>query len=157
MMLDQRHSTGMPLLTTAAMKEFAQLAVILCNAFKMKLMRPRGKPVDNEADDEATTCGKLDTLYILLWVAPQTPGLAFMRGCSEISAETINQKEKEVVAACMTYSPGETVRIIRTGSLSAIKSKERAAALADMLIHAQFSPPGQHSYIGDVEKWFYPL
>jgi hypothetical protein len=80
-----------------------------------------------------------------------------MRGCSEISAETINQKEKEVVAACMTYSPGETVRIIRTGSLSAIKSKERAAALADMLIHAQFSPPGQHSYIGDVEKWFYPL
>eukprot|EP00966_Prymnesium_polylepis_P323422 7379621-Prymnesium_polylepis.2 len=26
-----------------------------------------------------------------------------------------------------------------------------------MLIHAQFSPPGQHSYVGDVEKWFYPL
>jgi hypothetical protein len=80
-----------------------------------------------------------------------------MCGCSEISAETINQKEKEVVAACMTYVPGETVRIIRTDSLSANKSKERAAALADMLIHAQFSPPGQHSYIGDVKKWFYPL
>jgi hypothetical protein len=59
MMLDQRHSTGMPLLTTAAMKEFASIGCDLCNAFKMKLMRPREKPVDNEADDESRTCGKL--------------------------------------------------------------------------------------------------
>eukprot|EP00966_Prymnesium_polylepis_P076362 1769920-Prymnesium_polylepis.1 len=40
MMLNQRHSTGMPLLTTAAMKSFASIGCDLCNAFKMKLMRP---------------------------------------------------------------------------------------------------------------------
>eukprot|EP00966_Prymnesium_polylepis_P191496 4437717-Prymnesium_polylepis.1 len=78
------------------MKEFASIGCDLCNAFKMKLMRPREKPVDNEADDAAATCDKLvmdqygpvatkyieGHTYILLWVAPHTPGLAFMRGCS---------------------------------------------------------------------------
>ena len=54
MLLDQRNCIGMPQLTTAALKEFAQHGCDLCNAYKLKLYRPSGKAVDEQADEDAS-------------------------------------------------------------------------------------------------------
>ena len=54
------------------------------------------------------------------------------------------------------YFPDSKVKVIRADSFSSFKSQERHELLAKMLIHAEFTPPGQHAY-NDVERWWYTL
>jgi hypothetical protein len=48
------------------------------------------------------------------------------------------------------------VKIIRIDSFSSTKGKEMARQFAQALMDPQFSPPGQHAFLGDLESWWYP-
>ena len=42
-------------------------------------------------------------------------------------------------------------------SFSSNRGKQLMAMFQSALVHAQFSPPGQHAFIGKLERWWYPL
>ena len=65
--------------------------------------------------------------------------------------------QREMVTELESYFPGEKVQIVRMDSFSSHKGKKMKAWFLESKIHVQFTPPGQHAYLGDLERWWYPL
>ena len=48
-------------------------------------------------------------------------------------------------------------QIVRMDSFNTQRWKEMTAYFLATLQHAQFTPPGQHAFLGDLERWWSPL
>jgi hypothetical protein len=55
------------------------------------------------------------------------------------------------------WFPNEKTSIVRMDSFSSNKGKELRQLFLDALVHGEFSPPGQHAFLGDLERWWYTL
>ena len=167
----RQHSTGGLPITLAGLKEFAKVGCDLCNAFKLKLTDPRSKTRDTSSDQSADTCsllyydqfGRVEQPsaqfgyhYAHLFSSPKK-NIAWLHGSKDLSETTVADIHKAMLAMLLAWFPQEKVKVIRMDSFSSNKGKLLRQLFLDSLVHGQFSPPGQHAFLGDLERWWYSL
>ena len=89
--------------------------------------------------------------------SPNMKKIGWLKGSKTLDETTVVAIHRAMVTELEAYFPGEKVQIVRMDSFSSNKGKAMMSWFLEAMIHAQFTPPGQHAYLGDLERWWYPL
>lgn len=173
-------------LTPEGMKELAAQGCAWCNLFKLQLMNPKKQtkprkkqlihiPVDQPATQKIRTfvydqkgpwpipsAGE-GYFYAHLFIDATVQGVGkdsgtrtlYLFGSKRIRGEDIRFVMNQWYA--LMRSIGIDPAIIRLDCLPAHKGDVVMGWINKMLLHNQWSPPGQHAHIGIVERYWYVL
>ena len=166
----QHHTTGGFQLKADATRQLAIDGCDLCGAYKIKLQGPKAKAPNPESDANATkltmyydSFGRVSTPsaqygYLhahLFWIPVKLVG--WLLGSVKLDESTVAGLIKQVLAQCTAWLPGYTIAVVQMDSYSTNRSAGLLKMLEDGMVKPQFSPPGQHAFLGDVERVWYPL
>ena len=140
-----------------------------CNAYKIKIAQPKAKPRD-EASDETDSplslvyfdqFGPVETAsdqgfhYGAVFVAPKR-NYVYLSGL-----KTLKEDEMEYMLAqtilFLEAKFGCKITTMRVDCLSTTRGKQLLHWFVSALINLELTPPGQHAYLGDVERYMYIL
>ena len=127
-----------------------------CNAYRLKLLQPKGKTPDREADDAADPIGIIafDTFGK---VSVPSAQYMWILGSKDVSADTIAGLYRRMEAMLGGWFPGAKIKFLHMDSFSSNMSETMLKALEQGLVHPLFSPPGQHAYLQGAERYWYIL
>ena len=166
----QHHSKGGFQLTSEAVKALAVEGCDVCGAYKIKHLQPKAKTPTPEADADCRelkiyydSFGKVGTPSAqygyhhahLFWIPSKLVG--WMLGSVALDEVTVGSLIKRVKASVAAWLPDYTVTVIQMDSFSTNRSAYLLDILEQGMIHPQFSPPGQHAFLGDLERMWYVL
>ena len=92
--------------------------------------------------------------HVFVWADKR---IAWLKGSAELSEDVIISIINSMLASLKVWYPGKSVICIRMGSFSSNKGKRLVSMLEEAFINPQYTPPGQHAFLGDVEQWWYVL
>ncbi|KAL3930081.1 MAG: hypothetical protein SGPRY_001686 [Prymnesium sp.] len=164
-----RHTVGGLTLDTKAMAEVAVKGCDVCNAYKLKLVNPREKNSYPQTTSEARqlvlyydSFGKVSVPsaqhgyhYAHMFMLPAF-NVAWLRGSRMLDDVTVAAIVSSATTAIRLWI-NKDIEILRMDSFSTNKSSHLLAILEKALLHPQWSPPGQHAYLGDLERMWYPV
>ena len=169
--LSSFQTTGGFKLTKEALQQLAVDGCDVCNAYKIKLVNPKKKPVENETDEQAGAVslvvydqfGKVEVAsavdgfhYAHIYAVP-AKNMAWLLGSKRNDAHTISELWKQMEASFAAWFPNEKCRCLRMDSYSSNLSGLMLQTLRDGMTHPEFSPPGDHAHLTDAERYWYPV
>ena len=168
-LISSRSTVGGLTLTKMGLKMLAALGCDHCNAYKIKLVDPKEHHSIPPTVKEVIRFLLYDVFGLVpyksvqygyqyghLFVAKQKK-IGWLKGSKTLDETTVVAIHRAMVTELEAYFPGEKVQIVRMDSFSSNKGKAMMSWFLEAMIHAQFTPPGQHAYLGDLERWWYPL
>ena len=166
----QHHSTGGFKLTADAIKKLAIDGCDLCGAYKIKHLQPKEKEQTPEEDASATNLklyydsfgrvsqpsAQFSYHYAhLFWIPSKVVG--WLLGSTDLTKETVGSLIKRVLSAVAAWLPNFTIQVLQMDSFSTNRSEYLLKILEEGMIKPNFTPPGQHAYLGDLERMWYTL
>ena len=156
--------------TREGTRQLAILGCDVCNAYKIKLVDPKAKHSPSENPDNLTirimlydVFGKVPYpsaqykyQYSHLFVS-KLKTIGWLKGSKSLDSPTVVDVHQKIYIELTAYFPNEKIQIIRMDSFSTHRGQEMTKFFLSALQHAQFTPPGQHAFLGDLERWWYPL
>ena len=162
--------TGLPRISKSGVIVINQCGCDICSAYKMKLVSPSKKPQEEFPDSDE------DKLSLCYWdqfgrVSVASAGDKFphahvfsfpKRNFHWIEgSRTLDAAEVESVVARVKSKLESALRckmvIIRIDCLSTTRGKQLMQWFEKAMIGPQLTPPGQHQFLGDVERMMYWL
>jgi hypothetical protein len=155
-------------LTAEGVRQLAILGCDHCNALKIKLVQPKENVQPGDVPEgQAIRIIMYDSFGVVPWPSAQygfqhahmygskSKKVYWLKGSKTLDEKVVVDLHTLMKAELEVYFPGELVRIVRMDSFSSNRGKAMRQWFIDAVVHGQFSPPGQHAFLGDLERMWY--
>ena len=172
MMETLKKTNGGFTVTKDALRELAYNGCDLCNSVKIKLTDPKKQVVSSRS--ELQTTNPIHTILYDSFGLVSVPSAQFgyhhahmfyshkrnvgwIYGSKDLADATVLGIHKKHESNLAVWFPNDKTQVIRMDSFSTNRGKALQDFFLNALIKAEYSPPGQHAYIGDLERLWYPV